>query len=464
MKNNIITTIILLICAGTSLAQNNMTLYNMAPLPQRLSTNSALIPDCKWYLGMPLMSSTNISYSSSTLSLAQIDETLVPNSRGKYTIDLDKLSNSLGMQGSYMSLGLNQEWLNFGFTVGESMFTLGVNEKIKTRIDLPTDLFKVAFEGNGGENLGYDFNFNLGLEVIHTREFALGYSRSFLEDKLRLGAKVKYIRGMNAISTVNNDIVFNTNEDNFAYTLTGDIEVNASTPLLDSAYIVANPSAAIFGSPENNGLGFDFGMRLDLTDRLVLSASVIDLGSIKWNAQTTNIKSKNPGASFTYRGIDINEYIGDSASAGQGFEALGDTLVEVFALDTTKNSFSTGLLGEFYLGANYKITERQNAGLLLYGSFYNQKFYPTATVSLNTQLGRVLALSGSYTVSRGSYFNVGVGLALNLKAEQFYFVGDNLLGVISPKAKTVDIRFGWNHTFGRKKKEKKDKKRGIKDE
>jgi len=92
MKNKILTTIILLICTGTSLAQNKLTLYNMAPLPQRLSTNPALIPDCKWHLGRPLMSSTNISYSSSKLSLAQIDETSVPNSRGKYSIDLDKLS------------------------------------------------------------------------------------------------------------------------------------------------------------------------------------------------------------------------------------------------------------------------------------------------------------------------------------------------------------------------------------
>jgi hypothetical protein len=35
-------------------------------------------------------------------------------------------------------------------------------------------------------------------------------------------------------------------------------------------------------------------------------------------------------------------------------------------------------------------------------------------------------------------------------------VGDNLLGVISPEAKTVDIRFGWNYTFGCKKKNKKE--------
>ncbi|MDG2455956.1 MAG: hypothetical protein P8N47_09130, partial [Bacteroidia bacterium] len=66
-------------------AQSSMTLYNMGNLPQRLTVNPALVPDCKWYLGMPVLSSTDISFGSSALKISDINDVLEVNSRGKYT-------------------------------------------------------------------------------------------------------------------------------------------------------------------------------------------------------------------------------------------------------------------------------------------------------------------------------------------------------------------------------------------
>ena len=182
------------------------------------------------------------------------------------------------------------------------------------------------------------------------------------------------------------------------------------------------------------------------------------MGRIFWNDYTTNLKSRDPGATFTYRGIDIDEYLGDSVQGGAGFEALSDTILDAFALDTNRNSFSTGLLGEFYIGGNIHLNDRHNAGILLYGSFYNRSFYPALTVSWNSELGRILAVSGSYTISRSGSTNIGLGLALNLGPEQFYVVGDNLIGTATGNLQTLYIRFGWNHTFGRRKDQKQKKK------
>ncbi len=442
-------------------AQSNMTLYNMGNLPQRLTVNPALVPDCKWYLGMPVLSSTDISFGSSALKISDINDVLEVNSRGKYTANLKKLGTVLN-RGTFVHIGINQEWLNFGFRVKKNMFTVGVTEKIKTRLDFPTDLFKVAFEGNGGQNLGYAFNFNFGLDVLHTREFAVGYSRSMLNEKLRVGGRLKYVRGLNVITTKSNDLIFTTDPNTFAYTVTADIEVNTSTPVLDSSLGVNNPTVLVLGSPKNGGFGIDLGASYELTDRITLSASIVDLGRVFWNDYTTNVKSRNPGATFTYRGIDINEYLGDSVQGSAGFEALTDTLQDVFALDTNSNSFSTGLLGEFYMGGNINLNDRHNAGILLYGSFYNRSFYPALTLSWNSQLGRILAVSGSYTISRSGFTNIGLGLAVNLGPEQFYIVGDNLIGTTVGNLQTVYVRFGWNHTFGRKKYQKqKSKQKNI---
>jgi len=38
------------------------------------------------------------------------------------------------------------------------------------------------------------------------------------------------------------------------------------------------------------GLGMDIGATYDLTDRIVLSASLTDLGFIRWNKDVTNLK------------------------------------------------------------------------------------------------------------------------------------------------------------------------------
>lgn len=447
--------VLIVFCAQGVMAQSNMTLYNMEPIPQRLSVNPAFVPDCKWYLGMPALSSVDASFASSSFRIADFNNAIQANSRGNYTLNLTALGESLN-KGSFVHLGLNQEWLNFGFRLRKSMFTIGITEKIKTRIDFPTDLFKVALEGNGRGNLGEQFNLNFGFDMMHTREFAVGFSRSFIDDKLRIGARVKYVRGLNSISTNKNDLQFSTDPNTFAYSVQADIEINASTPILDSTLGITDPTVAILGSPNNGGMGIDFGVSFDLTKRISLSASVVDIGMVKWNDYTINVKSRNPGASFEYNGVDIRNYYGDSVKGETGFKGLADTLLSVFALDTSTNSFTTGLLGEFYVGGNIRLNDRHNAGLLLYGSFYNRTFYPAITLSWNSKIRRLLAVSGSYTISRDNYVNIGLGLALNLGPEQFYFVGDNLVGSLGGYQNVMNLRFGWNHTIGRRRYEKKN--------
>jgi|TARA_B110000902_G_scaffold83150_1_gene98695 hypothetical protein len=434
-----------------SKAQSNLTLYNMKHIPQRSSVNPALTPDCRWYLGTPGLSSIDLNFNSNALQFNQISSPLVPSANpGKYTLDVSQLSNILD-NGAFVHLGMSVELLNFGFRVNKSMFSFSATEKIKTRVAIPKDFLKLAFEGNGGANVGYDFNFNFGLDILHTREFALGYSRSLLKDKLTVGGRLKYVQGLNVVNTVKNDVVFTTHDRAYGYTVSADIEVDVSTPFLDSTLTPEQATRALLGNG-NSGFGIDLGAQLKLTDKISLSASIVDLGVIKWNNNTSNIKSINAGASFDYNGIDVIDYIGDSVSGGAGFVALGDTLLDVFALDTSNSSFTTGLLGEFYLGANLNITKNHNAGLLVYGSFNNKQFFPAVTLSWNSMFGKLLALSASYSVVRGSYTNVGVGMGLNLGVEQFYFASDNVLGVFTGDVQNMSARFGWNHVIGKKNK------------
>lgn len=444
-------------------AQNNLTLYHMESIPQVLSVNPAFDPDCKWYFGTPALSGFDFTFKSSQLSARKMSNIFEQETGSdSFRINLNNLSDLVG-RNAFVNVDANIELLTVGFRLNKSFFHASLTEKIKTRVDIPGDIFKFAFQGNGGENLGYEFNFSPGFDLLHTRELAVGYQRTSLGDKLKIGGRLKYVYGVNTINTERNNLTFTTRPEDFAYTLSSDIKINAASSFINvdgalgsdssGSSVVPEPGKIAFGA-DNWGWGIDLGASYDITKRITVSASVVDLGRIYWNENTINAQSRNPDASYEFRGVDVKDFFGDSTGGGQ---AIVDTLLERFALDTTREGFTTGLMGAMYVGGTFKVFEKHKAGVLLNGSFYNKRFYPGITISWNSRFGRVLGLSASYSATRGNLTNIGIGSSLNLGPEQFYFVSDNIIGSAIGNTRNIGFRFGWNHTFGRKKTQKKKK-------
>ena len=434
---------------GHLMAQNNLTLYNLKPVPQRMAINPAFTPTCKWYFGTPALSSLDFSYNSRVIGLNELSSALESNG-SNYTLDMTKLANVFS-NGVSINSSYNHEWIGFGFRLRKSMWSFSIYEKLKSRVLLPPDFFRLVFEGNGGDNVGDVFDLGFAMDFIHTREFALGYSRSFIDDKLRIGGRIKYIAGINAIQTERNDLVFETSEKAFTYNVKSDLKFNSSLMPIDSN---ATLNSVLLGNPQNSGFGIDVGANLKLNKKLSLSASIIDLGVVQWKDNLKSTFTKNPGVYHEYRGMDIQDFLVDSSNQKKGFETFKDTLMEIIALDTSSESFSSGLMGEFYVGGNIHITKNHNIGALMYGSFYKKEFYPALTISWNSQIGRILAFSASYTMYRESYVNLGFGAALKLGPEQFYITTDNAIGSVTDNTRNLGIHFGWNHIFGKKKDKK----------
>ena len=431
------------------MAQNNLTLYNIKPVPQRMAINPAFTPTCKWYFGTPALSSLNFSYNSHIIGLNELSSALEPNG-SNYTLDMTKLSNVFS-NGVSVNSSYNHEWIGFGFRLRKSMWSFSINEKLKSRVLLPSDFFRLVFEGNGGDNVGDVFDLGFAMDFIHTREFALGYSRSFIDDKLRIGGRIKYIAGINAIQTERNDLIFETSEKAFTFNVKSDLKFNSSLMPIDSNTTL---NSVLLGNQQNSGFGIDVGANIKLNKKLSISASIIDLGVVQWKGNVKSTFTKNPGVYHEYRGMDIKDFLVDSSNQKKGFETFKDTLMEIIALDTSSESFSTGLMGEFYVGGNLRITKNHNVGALMYGSFYRKEFYPALTLSWNSQIGNILALSASYTIYRESYVNLGFGVALNLGPEQFYITTDNAIGSATDNTRNLGVHFGWNHIFGKKKDKK----------
>ena len=457
--------ITLIFCLLTSFklwAQSDLTLYHMDPLPQKLYVNPSLTPDNNGYIGMPALSSIAISLNSNAFklkgfsdALTPITDTTKPDNVG-YSLDITALGDMFS-KNTFVNGNMSQEWLAFGFRLHKSYFHFNASEKVKGRLSVPSDIVKLAFQGNGDQNLGYEFDLSLALDVNHYREFAFGYQRSFINDRLSVGGRIKYLYGITDVTTTKSNLRFHTDPESFAYRLTSDIEVNASSNFIGNDTF--QPVNLLFGG-KNKGWGLDLGGSFKLTDKLTLSASIIDLGQITWKQNTNQIKSKNPGAEFTFKGLDIAEYFTDSTTIEDGLQEVADSVIDVFSLEVNQGQvYKAGLHSEFYLGGTYQVLRNHRAGALLYGSFYNKQLYPALTLSWNSKFGRVLGLSVSYTMSRGSFSNLGAGIAFNGGPEQFYLTSDNIIGAATTNVRNVSLRFGWNHTFGRKKFDEKQKEK-----
>lgn len=430
----------------TLLAQQDLTLYNLEVVPQRMYANPALIPTySKVNIGIPGISSlyTNVSnngFKYSDLVKHRADDSLYVD----YGNMLRKLAKN-----NYLSVAFQPDILSFGFIIKEkNYFSVNITEKVNIRFRYPKNFMEFIWKGNGAL-LGDELKFNFGVNFSHYREYGLGFARQ-INDKLTVGGKLKYLYGMENVWTEKSDITLTTEPNYFAITAKANIKVNTSGLDSNSTDNIQVKEYAF--KRKNHGMGIDLGGVYKYNDKFTFSASMIDLGFIRWKHATTNYQSNTPNAQFTYEGADIAQVINkDSTNIGDSFQEIADSLSEKFKIDTVHNSYTTKLSTQIYLGGNYHLTEKINAGILFYGQIFDKAIHPGVALSYNQKVGRWLNFSATYSIYNRSYNNVGLGLALNAGPVQLYVVSDNVLGAIFPQnTKNLHLHAGINLTFKRK--------------
>ena len=436
-----------LFIANHSLAQN-FTLYNMNVVPQRTYLNPALIPQGnKIYVGIPALSSMQVNIKNSGFKYS---DAITRGDDDSLHVDVDNMLSKLSTN-NYLSMAFNPDLLSVGIFADKNYFSLNVTEKIDVRFRYPKTFMEFLWKGNAAY-LDKEVKFDLGLDFTHYREYALGFARE-INDKLSVGAKVKYLYGMENFSIKRSDISIYTSSEDYAVTAKANLEINSSGITSDSTSPDFNASKYSF-SRKNNGMGIDLGATYKVSDKWIFSASVIDLGFIKWKDNPTNYISHDQNAKFTYTGFELNQLINsDSSSTKDIGKTLGDSLSKIFKIDTLHNTYKTNLSSQIYLGANYNLTEKSTAGAILYAQLFDKKIQPGLAFSYNHQLANWINVSATYALYNKSYTNLGLGAALKGGPVQFYIVTDNLFGMIFPQhTKSIQIHFGINLLFGSKKK------------
>lgn len=446
-------------------AQQNLTLYTMPIQQAQAHCNPAFVPSARINIAMmpllPPFAAPSI-YMNMSNSGFKLHDLVTLDTQGKTYFDFDNMLSKL-KPNNYLTSSLQIDVLTFGFKLKKNYFSFNASEKLDIRFRYPKDFMNVLVNGNGANGiLGNEQKFNFGLDAVHYTDLGIGYNRELLDDKLTIGGRVKYLIGHENIYTKRSDISLTTGTQNFDLTAKSDIAIYTSGLAKDTTRSGYN-----FFNTKNSGIGLDLGGVYKLTDKIILSASVLDIGYIKWTDRTQNFISANPEGSVTFSGVDLKSYINDTSDIAGSFANTLDSIKKEFQIVKSHEAYKTNLSSKIYIGAKYKLSDKFFAGATIYTQIAEKKLRPALCLSFNAKFTNWFSATVSYSILNRSYNNVGLGLILNPGWFQWYIITDNILGPlvvdkygvdgkgisVPAYTKNLNLRVGFNLTIGKKAKD-----------
>lgn len=436
MKSTIYKAFLLCWClTATALsAQTLRSSYFLERMPMRHQLNPALMGDYG-YVSIPVLGNLSIN-TQSNFSLSDViytgaNDRLVtfmdPSVGSSHFLNKMHNKNEIGFD-------LNLPIVSFGFFKwgGYNTFDLGV--KSYSAFTLPYDLF--AFLKNGADDAnGSSYRIrDLRLQSTNYAEWALGHARP-IDDKLTLGAKVKFLFGLGNIRANIDQMDITMSENRWEIVSRGRLDASVAGMAFD-----LNRDGEIDGFDYDGfglsgfGMGLDLGGTYQLMDELTLSASLTDIGFIRWNKNLRGSTHSDPFVFEGFDNIDIDDSDSDKSFENQ-LDDLKDDLENLFRFyeDKKPSGRATALRATLNVAGEYSILDHKiSFGLLSTTRFGSPKVWTNLMASANFRPAKWFnaALTGSV-----SNFGAGWGWVLNLCPRGFnFFIGsDFMINRVTPQ-------------------------------
>lgn len=450
-------------------AQYANTYYYMFGVPQANQLNPAFQPGCNGYLGVPFLAPVRFQVESNSITYGDVIQWNPGLDRNVTFMhpygDKDKFLNALQPSNRIRS-ELATSIFSLGWRKDAWFFTIDLNERLVEGITFPKDLAELLIYGNLRQSEFKLSEMNQELKYFH--QFAIGASYN-MDDEIQVGVRAKLMLGGSNLVTENSLLNLKTSLDEWKFQ--SDIGVNVSIPYLEDIPVdqdgyldmdsLANAGTdLLFNFPgkladlwsptglstltgiKNPGFAIDLGFNYFPIEKLSFSASVVDLGFIRWRNYVWNFHQE---ANYSFTGLEFK--LDDNFSAA---DALLDSLKEEMKIKVTRDPYTTMLAGKIYLGAAYNLTEKVRFGAVFRTRIYNYKFYNQYTISANVQPISMFSASLSYSIYGNSYTNLGLGLSLRLGPLNVFFITDQAPSAyLWPEDFTaLNFRFGLNIVWG----------------
>ncbi len=437
----IVLTILMLICINQfSQAQISGLLYNSKSIPQSNTMNPSFFPDKKWYLTLP-----NVNFNfSSPLSFNEVFR--VDNRTNETYINLEKVLENIDKRNT-LNLDLNVGILGFGIKTKSGFVTFSTQLKLNTQFGLPRDLLRFFADGNLDEN-GKGKKLTLVEEDLLNlqayMEYAVGYSRK-INEKLVVGAKLKFLQGLANVSTIGSKISLDTDPNLNSITANLDYRVRVSSMVDFSDSEVTTVFPGIGGA-------LDLGASYKLNEKFSFSASILDIGFIRWSKNISEYMPKEGSGTVTFSGLEWEDMWSNGSFNSDFFTKLQDSVVNMltdYKQDTNVASYLQWIPIKFNLSGTYTINDMFKVYVMYHGEKTRINYYSTATLGVNINLWNWLEIMVGNTVINGrTWFNPGVGASISLfETVQIYALCDYMSNIRLVNGKAFNFNFGLNLLF-----------------
>lgn len=425
-------------------SQSEISLFQMHDVIQSISLNPAVSSKSKVVIGLPALNSKMVALSApvSFNDFASGDDRI--NAHDLLTPLKDKNRMMSKVAANLFTLGIGGSKSYWQFTI---------DQKVNAYSTFSRNIFDVLLEGNGA-HIGETIDGQISFDAIAYTEVALGYSRD-LGNGLRIGVRPKLLIGNVGFQSSDNHFTFYTNPNDYSLTVASKIDARASIPgkvTLDENGVIddLDVGEASFGDFfSNKGFGLDLGVVKDWGSGLRLSASLLDMGSIRWKQNTHRM----------WQDTEV-EYDGGIKKGIDSWRAFSDTLESLTKLQYEEGKpFSQKLSPRLMAGVSYPVLSKLRVGGSFTTEFGPGGYKPWAiSATAFTEGVKLLSLGLSYTITNNSAFNIGTVTAFHLGAFELYLISDNILSAIRPfHQKNFHVNFGMNFRFGQRNSSKPTK-------
>lgn len=417
-------------------AQADLSLYGLNTNPHRLHINPAYMLTTDNYFGLPGISNTYVHYGNSAFAYRD----LIKKKAGSDQVYLDLRGWLSDLRSTNLiSTHVGIDLLSVGWQQGRWYISANVTEKVNFRLRFPKELAELGINGNTSK-LGEEINLG-SLRALgnHYREYGLALSRD-IQCKFRLGFRAKYLQGMENFDLRTGDFTLNT--DPLTFRLYGVSTLQMNTSGLKNFSTDSLSQLSYLFNRGNNGFAVDLGAEYVLDDRIRFSASVVDLGGIRWKFQPVSYANK--AQSYSFEGIQLNQFLNTNPdSLDSGVDAYLDSISNVLEIKESNASYYSRLPTRLFLGSTYMFNPSTDVYLLMTGNFFSGKAYPTVTAGFSKRIGTHFDFTTNWSYQNNSLANIGAGLTLRLSLIQLTVASDNVIGFINPfKSRTANIRAG----------------------
>jgi hypothetical protein len=466
----------------TARAQQNNTLYFLNGVPQSQEMNPATPLKCGFYIGLPVISSMEFNIGNNALSFSDVlpfkDDSLRTFLYSEETQNnfLDKLKND-----GIIFANSRIDLFSLGFKTGKNFLSFKIAERLDADVRIPYGLADFFINGNissidqNAPAKTFDLS-SLGGNLNYYHEISVGISHEF-SSKLVIAIRPKMLVGIANVNTKSSKMYLKeTSRDQ--WTVENHIKVNTSVPFLkvgngqtgqtysidsidrdsdiETSEIISNLT-----SMKNMGWAADFGAYYRLSPTVNLSASILDLGYIRWK---NNLNQLNFNNDYAFQGVKFT-YSDEEVDFGS---ELNDTLKNMFKFTNEHSAYTTFLNPKMYLAANYQPLKAIGFGALTRLELKDKRIDPQFTGSFLFTPFNWFNLALSYTIADKVYDNFGFGWVIKPGPFQFYTMFERIPSIYNKDksnlyvpvyAKSFNVHFGINLVFGynRDKKLLKDK-------